>query len=155
YVVVGVGGAMLFAIAVGYGLAKYKFSGRRAVFVVLLGAVAVFGMVLAVSMFLMFFKFGLTNIVWAIIILFLVSLFGLYLMWVYATDVILVELFEAVWIDGAGEVWMFFIVALRFFVFGIVTMLLFAMVSIWNNYFLSLIMLSKPNLYPLTVKLTQ
>jgi multiple sugar transport system permease protein len=33
--------------------------------------------------------------------------------------------------------------------------LLFAVVSTWNNYFLPLIMLSKPSLYPLTVGLTQ
>ena len=38
---------------------------------------------------------------------------------------------------------------------GVVTVLLFSIVSTWNNYFLPLIMLSKPGLYPLTVGLTQ
>ncbi|MFF0269837.1 carbohydrate ABC transporter permease [Kribbella sp. NPDC004536] len=155
YVVVGAGGATLLATAAGYGLAKYKFAGRRAVFAVLLGAVAVPGTALAVPTFLMFSNLGLTNTVWAIIIPSLVSPFGLYLMWVYSTDAVPPELLEAARIDGAGEVRTFFTVSLRLLAPGVVTTLLFAMVSTWNNYFLPLIMLSKPNLYPLTVGLTQ
>jgi multiple sugar transport system permease protein len=155
YVVVGAGGATLLATAAGYGLAKYKFVGRRAVFAVLLGAVAVPGTALAVPTFLMFSNLGLTNTVWAIIIPSLVSPFGLYLMWVYASDAIPHDLLEAARIDGAGEIRIFFTVALRLLVPGVVTVLLFAVVATWNNYFLPLIMLSKPNLYPLTVGLTQ
>jgi multiple sugar transport system permease protein len=155
YVVVGAGGATLLATAAGYGLAKYRFAGRRAVFAVLLGAVAVPGTALAVPTFLMFSKLGLTNTVWAIIIPSLISPFGLYLMWVFATDAVPQELLEAARIDGAGEVRIFFTVALRLLAPGIVTVLLFAVVSTWNNYFLPLIMLSKPSLYPLTVGLTQ
>jgi multiple sugar transport system permease protein len=155
YVVVGAGGATLLATAAGYGLAKYKFIGRRAVFAVLLGAVAVPGTALAVPTFLLFSKIGLTNTVWAIIIPSLISPFGLYLMWVYASEAIPVELLEAARIDGAGEVRIFWTVALRLLAPGVVTVLLFAVVATWNNYFLPLIMLSKPSLYPLTVGLTQ
>jgi multiple sugar transport system permease protein len=155
YVVVGAGGATLLATAAGYGLAKYRFPGRRAVFAVLLGAVAVPGTALAVPTFLMFSNMGLTNTVWAIIIPSLISPFGLYLMWVFAADAIPQELLEAARIDGAGEVRIFFTVSLRLLAPGIVTVLLFAVVSTWNNYFLPLIMLSKPSLYPLTVGLTQ
>jgi multiple sugar transport system permease protein len=155
YVVVGAGGATLLATAAGYGLAKYRFPGRRAVFAVLLGAVAVPGTALAVPTFLMFSNLGLTNTVWAIIIPSLISPFGLYLMWVFATDAIPQELLEAARIDGAGEVRIFFTVSLRLLAPGVVTVLLFAVVSTWNNYFLPLIMLSKPSLYPLTVGLTQ
>jgi multiple sugar transport system permease protein len=155
YVVVGAGGATLLATAAGYGLAKYRFPGRRAVFAVLLGAVAVPGTALAVPTFLMFSNLGLTNTVWAIIIPSLVSPFGLYLMWVYASEAVPQELLEAARIDGAGEIRIFFTVSLRLLAPGIVTVLLFTVVSTWNNYFLPLIMLSKPTLYPLTVGLTQ
>ncbi|WP_202817592.1 carbohydrate ABC transporter permease [Kribbella sp. ALI-6-A] len=155
YVVVGAGGATLLSTAAGYGLAKYKFAGRRIVFAVLLGAVAVPGTALAVPTFLMFSDLGLTNTVWAIIIPSLISPFGLYLMWVYAGEAIPGDLLEAARIDGAGEIRIFFTVALRLLAPGIVTVLLFAVVSTWNNYFLPLIMLSKPSLYPLTVGLTQ
>jgi multiple sugar transport system permease protein len=36
---------------------------------------------------------------------------------------------------------------------GIVTVLLFTLVATWNNYFLPLIMLNNPKLYPVTVGL--
>lgn len=155
YVVVGAGGATLLATAAGYGLAKYRFPGRQAVFAVIIGAVAVPGTALAVPTFLMFSNLGLTNTVWAIIVPSLISPFGLYLMWVYAADAVPQELLEAARMDGAGETRIFFTVALRLLAPGVVTVLLFAVVSTWNNYFLPLIMLSEPKLYPLTVGLTQ
>jgi multiple sugar transport system permease protein len=155
YVVVGAGGATLLATAAGYGLAKYRFPGRRVVFAVVLGAIAIPPTALAVPTFLMFSNMGLTNTVWAIIVPSLISPFGLYLMWVYATEAVPQELLEAARIDGASEFRIFWTVALRLLAPGIVTVLLFTVVSTWNNYFLPLIMLSKPNLYPLTVGLTQ
>ncbi|MFG1642421.1 carbohydrate ABC transporter permease [Amycolatopsis sp. NPDC049252] len=155
YVGVGAGGATILATAAGYGMAKYRFPGRKAVFAVVLGAVAVPGTALAVPTFLMFSKLGLTNTPLAIIIPSLISPFGLYLIWVYATDAIPDELLEAARIDGAGELRIFFTVTLRQLVPGIVTVALFTMVSTWNNYFLPLIMLSEPKWYPLTVGLNQ
>ncbi|WP_037319852.1 carbohydrate ABC transporter permease [Amycolatopsis orientalis] len=155
YVVVGAGGATILATAAGYGLAKYRFPGRRAVFAVVLGAVAVPATALAVPTFLMFSKLGLTNTPLAIIIPSLISPFGLYLIWVYAADAIPDELLEAARIDGAGEMRIFLTVTLRQLVPGIVTVALFTMVSTWNNYFLPLIMLSEPKWYPLTVGLNQ
>nr|WP_153037173.1 carbohydrate ABC transporter permease [Amycolatopsis sp. YIM 10] len=155
YVVVGAGGATMLATAAGYGLAKYRFPGRRAVFAVVLGAVAVPGTALAVPTFLMFSELGLTNTPLAIIIPSLISPFGLYLIWVYATDAVPDELLEAARIDGAGEIRIFLTVALRQLVPGIVTVALFTVVSTWNNYFLPLIMLSEPKWYPLTVGLNQ
>lgn len=155
YVVVGAGGATILATAAGYGLAKYRFPGRRAVFAVVLGAVAVPGTALAVPTFLMFSKLGLTNTPLAIIIPSLISPFGLYLIWVYAADAVPDELLEAARIDGAGELRIFFTVTLRLLVPGIVTVALFTMVATWNNYFLPLIMLSEPQWYPLTVGLNQ
>lgn len=155
YVVVGAGGATLLATLAGYGLAKFRFPGRRAVFAVVLGAIAVPGTALAVPTFLLFSQLGLTNTVWAIIIPSLVSPFGLYLIWVYALDSVPTELLEAARIDGAGELRTFFTISIKLLSPGIVTVLLFTVVATWNNYFLPLIMLSDPTLYPLTVGLNQ
>jgi multiple sugar transport system permease protein len=155
YVVVGAGGATALATAAGYGLAKYRFRGRQAVFAVVLGAIAVPGTALAVPTFLLFSRLGLTNTPLAVIIPSLISPFGLYLIWVYATDAIPDEMMEAARIDGAGEIHIFLAVTLRQLAPGIVTVALFAVVSTWNNYFLPLIMLSDPNWYPLTVGLNQ
>ncbi|WIB76738.1 carbohydrate ABC transporter permease [Curtobacterium sp. MCPF17_002] len=155
YVVVGAGGATLLATVAGYGMAKFQFVGRRAVFAVVLGAIAVPGTALAVPTFLLFSQFGLTNTPWAIILPSLISPFGMYLIWTYAVDAIPAELLEAARMDGAGEFRIFFTIALRLLAPGVVTVLLFAVVATWNNYFLPLIMLSDPKWYPLTVGLNQ
>jgi multiple sugar transport system permease protein len=153
YVVVGAGGATFLATLAGYGLAKYDFPGRRGVFAVVLGAVAVPGTALAVPTFLLFSDLHLTNTPWSVILPSLVSPFGLYLIWVYAQDAVPAELLEAARIDGASEVRTFFQISLRLLTPGVVTVLLFTVVATWNNYFLPLIMLSTPQWYPLTVGL--
>ncbi len=155
YVVIGAGGATLLATLAGYGLAKYNFPGKRAVFAVILGAIAVPGTALAVPTFLMFSQLGLTNTMWAIIIPSLISPFGLYLIWVYAVDSVPTELLEAARVDGSGEFRTFFTISLRLLALGVVTVALFAIVATWNNYFLPLIMLNDPNLFPLTIGLQQ
>jgi len=153
YVVAGAGGATLLAVLGGYGLAKFSFPGKRAVFAVVIGAVAVPGTALAVPTFLMFSQLGLTNTPWAVIIPTLISPFGLYLMWTFATDAVPAELLEAARMDGAGELRTFLQISLRQLAPGIVTVLLFTMVATWNNYFLPLIMLKDPHWYPLTLGL--
>jgi multiple sugar transport system permease protein len=155
YVVVGAGGATFLAALGGYGLAKFNFPGKKGVFAVVIGAVAIPGTALAVPTFLMFSQLGLTNTPWAIILPSLISPFGLYLIWTYALDAVPTEVLEAARMDGAGEFRTFFTISLRLLAPGLVTVLLFTVVATWNNYFLPLIMLSEPTWYPLTVGLNQ
>ena len=155
YVVVGAGGATLLAIMGGYGLAKFRFPGRKAVFAVIIGAISVPGIALAVPQFLLFAKLNLTNTPWAMIIPSLVSTFGLYLMWIFSDQAVPTELLEAARVDGAGEFRTFFQVSLPLLAPGIVTTALFTIVATWNNYFLPLIMLKDADWYPLTIGLNQ
>ncbi|MEU8176604.1 carbohydrate ABC transporter permease [Microbispora hainanensis] len=155
YVVVGAGGATLLATLAGYGLAKFDFPGKKAVFAVVIGAVAVPGTALAVPTFLMFAKMGLTDTPWSIIIPSLVSPFGLYLMWTFANDAVPKEILESARVDGSGEFRTFFRISLPLLAPGLVTVLLFNVVATWNNYFLPLIMLKNPDWYPLTVGLKE
>ncbi|MEV4078188.1 carbohydrate ABC transporter permease [Nonomuraea fuscirosea] len=154
YVVAGAGGATLLATIGGYGLAKFDFPGKTAVFAVVIGAVAVPGTALAVPTFLMFSSLGLTNTPWAVIIPSLVSPFGLYLMWTFAVDAVPREILESARMDGAREFQIFFRISLPLLAPGIVTVLLFTVVATWNNYFLPLIMLKDPGWYPLTLGLS-
>ncbi|GAA3762166.1 carbohydrate ABC transporter permease [Salinactinospora qingdaonensis] len=153
YVVLGAGGATFLAVLGGYALAKFDFPGKRAVFAIVIGAVAVPGTALAVPTFLMFSAIGLTNTPWAVIIPSLISPFGLYLMWVFTLEAIPTDLLEAARIDGSGELRTFFRISLPLLGPGIVTVTLFTMVATWNNYFLPLIMIKNPDWYPLTLGL--
>ena len=153
YVVLGAGGATALATLGGYGLARFDFPGRRAIFAIVIGAVAVPGTALAVPTFLLFSKLGLTNTPWSVIIPSLVTPFGLYLMWTFSAEAIPVELIEAARIEGAGELRVFTRICLPMLGPGIVTVLLFSAVATWNNYFLPLIMIKDPGWYPLPVGL--
>ncbi len=155
YAVVSAVGAAFLATAAGYAFAKYTFPGGRAMFSVVLGSIMVPTTALAIPTYLLFSEVRLTDTHLAIIIPSLVSPFGVYLMRVYAADAVDTQLLEAARVDGAGELRIFFTVALRLMVPGFITVLLFTLVATWNNYFLPLIMLSTPERYPLTVGLAQ
>jgi multiple sugar transport system permease protein len=153
YSVVSAGGAAMLSALGGYGFAKYRFRGNGALFGLVLGSIMVPTTALAIPTYLLFSKVGLVNTPWAIILPSLVSPFGLYLMRVYAQDAVSDSIIEAARIDGAGEFRIFFQVALRSLAPVLVTVLLFTLVATWNNYFLPLIMLNNPSLYPITVGL--
>jgi multiple sugar transport system permease protein len=155
YAVVSAGGAALLATAGGYGFAKYRFRGNGPLFMLVLGAIMVPTTALAIPTYLLFSQIGLVNTRWAIILPSLVSPFGLYLMRVYASSAVPDSLIEAARIDGAGEFRIFSRIVLRLLLPGLVTVLLFTLVATWNNYFLPLIMLNNPSLYPITVGLAQ
>jgi multiple sugar transport system permease protein len=155
YSIVSAGGAAMLAALGGYGFAKYRFKGNGLLFGLVLGSIMVPTTALAIPTYLLFSKIGLVNTPWAIILPSLVSPFGLYLMRVYAEGAVHDSLIEAARIDGAGEIRIFFQVVLRLLAPGLVTVLLFTLVSTWNNYFLPLIMLNDPQLFPVTVGLAQ
>ena len=155
YVVVGAVVSTFLAALGGYALAKLEFTGKRVFLFVVLGAISVPGIALAIPQFLLFAQLGLTNTPWAVLIPSFLNPFGLYLMWVFAAEAVPTGLLEAAKIDGAGEFRTFWQIALPMLVPATVTVLLFSFVSIWNNYFLPLIMLKDPDWYPLTVGINQ
>ena len=65
----------------------------------------------------------------------------------HAADAVDTSLMEAARVDGVGELVIFFTVALRLLMPGTVTVLLFALVATWNNYFLPLLMLNSAELF--------
>ncbi|MBT0772581.1 carbohydrate ABC transporter permease [Kineosporia sp. J2-2] len=144
-------GCTIVSVLAGYGFAMYKFTGRTVFFGSVLGAVMVPLTALVIPTFVMFSNAGLTDTIWAVILPSLLSPFAVYLMRVYAGGSIPEELVDAARVDGAGELRIFFQVALPLMRPGVITVLLLSVVSTWNNYFLPLTMLSTSKLYPLTV----
>ncbi|MDN5688784.1 MAG: carbohydrate ABC transporter permease [Brachybacterium sp.] len=145
--------ATYFATAAGYALAKYRFPGRRFVYVLVLGGVLVPGTAVALPLFFLFSSIGITNTYWAVLIPSLVSPFGLFLASIYASAAVPDELLEAGRIDGVGEIGLFHRLALPQLTPAIVTIVLFQFVAIWNNYMLPLVMLADEKLYPITLGL--
>ncbi|MDT7654270.1 MAG: multiple sugar transport system permease protein [Pseudonocardiales bacterium] len=151
----GVGGvvATLVASMAGYGLAKYAFPGREAVFNVILAGVLVPTTALALPLFLLFAKIDATNSYLSVLLPSCVSPFGVYLARIYAASSVPDELMEAARLDGAGEMRTFFTISIKLMAPALVTIFLFQFVAIWNNFFLPLVMLQDSSLYPVTLGL--
>jgi multiple sugar transport system permease protein len=148
----GLGGAIgtLIAAMCGYALSKYHFRGREVIFNVILGGVLVPATAMALPLFLLFSKVHLTNTYWAVLLPSIVSPFGVYLTRIFAASSVPDEVLEAARLDGSGEVRTFFTVSLRLMSPALVTVFLFQFVTIWNNFFLPLIMLRNQSLFPVT-----
>ncbi len=153
YSVISAVGASFVATIAGYSFAKFRFRGRTLLFAVILGSIMVPPTALVIPTYLLLSKVELVNTPLAVILPSLISPFGVYLMRVYAEQSVPDDLLDAARVDGAGELRIFWSVALRVLMPGFVTVLLLSFVATWNNYFLPLVVLNDPNLYPLTVGL--
>jgi multiple sugar transport system permease protein len=145
--------ATLLSIMAGYCLAKFSFRGREAWFNIILAGVMVPGTALALPLFLLMSQVDLVNTYWSVLLPSLVSPFGVYLGRIYAMAAVPDSLLEAARLDGAGEYRIFFTLVLRMMAPAAVTVFLFQFIGIWNNFFLPLVMLSDPHLYPITLGL--
>ncbi len=153
YSVISAVGAAFVATIAGYTFAKFRFRGRTLLFAVILGSIMVPPTALVIPTYLLLSKVALVNTPFAVILPSLISPFGVYLMRVYAEQSVPDDLLDAARVDGAGEFRIFWSVALRVLAPGFVTVLLLSFVTTWNNYFLPLVVLNNPKLYPLTVGL--
>jgi multiple sugar transport system permease protein len=146
------GSALLASIA-GYAFAKFSFPGRKGLFALILGSTMVPRTALVIPVFLLLSEIGLVDTPLAVILPSLVFPLGVYLMRVYVEQSVPDELLDAARIDGAGEIRIFASVVFRIIVPAFVTVLLLSFVQTWNNYFLPLVVLSTPKLFPVTVGL--
>jgi len=151
----GVGAALSAVVSAmaGYALAKYPFRGRTLAFNVMLAGVLVPQITLAVPLYLLLSKVGLSGTYWSVLLPSIISPFGIYLCRIYAAASIPTELLEAGRIDGAGELRLFSRIAVPLMGPGLVTVFLLQFVGIWNNFLLPFIMLSDADRFPLTVGL--
>ncbi len=151
----GVGGAAstLISVMAGYAMAKFKFFGQNLIFALVLGAVLVPITTLALPIYLLESKMGITSTYWALLLPSLLNPLGVYLARIYIAASVPDELIAAARIDGASEWRIFQSVVLPVMVPGMVTIFLFQFVAIWNNFFLALVVLNDPNLFPLNLGL--
>lgn len=91
--------------------------------------------------------FSLSNTIWILIIPYLLNAWWVIIMRTFMQTSIPEELVEAARIDGAGELKIFFKIALPLCKAGLATIFLFCLLRFWNDYYLSLIFISDHHLY--------
>lgn len=153
YAVVGAAISAMVSVACGYAFDKYRFRHKEKLFGLVLAAVMVPQTVLALPLYLLASGAGLVNTFWAVFVPVLFNPFGVYLGRIFSQGYVPDEVVEAARIDGAGELTMYLRVALRMLWPGAVTVFLFQLTAIWNNFFLPLVMLSDQRLYPVSLGL--
>ena len=143
----------LLAVMAGYAVAKFVFPGKKLMVGLIMGGLLLPVALLTVPLYIEFHALGLTDSIWAIIVPSAASPFGVFLGMVYAQSSVPDELIEAARIDGASEARIFFTIVLRLLAPAMVTIFLFIFVATWNNFLLPLMMVSSPELKPVTLGL--
>lgn len=153
YAVLGAAISALVSVACGYAFDKYRFRHKEKVFGLVLAAVMVPQTVLALPLYLMASATGVVDTFWAVFIPVLFNPFGVYLGRIFSQGYVPDEVLEAARVDGAGELTTYVRDSLRMLGPGLVTVFLFQLTAIWNNFFLPMVMLSDEKLYPVSLGL--
>ncbi|MFF4527513.1 carbohydrate ABC transporter permease [Streptomyces bluensis] len=153
YAVVGALVGSLISVSAGYAFDKYEFRHKEKLFGLVLTGVMVPQTVLALPLYLVASGIGVVNTFWAVFVPVLFNPFGVYLARLLSSGYVPDEVLEASRVDGAGELQTYLRVSLRMLGPGFVTVFLFQLTAIWNNFFLPMVMLSDQHLYPLSLGL--
>ena len=149
-------GATLLSVTVnslaGYAFAKLPFRGRDPLFRSLTLALVVPAQVAMLPLFLLLRELGFVNTYLGVMIPYLASVFGIFLIRQYVLSVP-DELLDAARVDGAGEFRVFRTIALPVIQPILITLAAFTFLSAWNDFMWPLIVLSDDSLYTLPVAL--
>ena len=145
-------GNLLFCSLLGYALAKLKFPGRKAMFLVVLGMLMVPGMVTFVPQFVLVSNMGLANSYAGLVLPFLAGPFGVFLMRQFLLS-IPDDLIEAARVDGAGEWRIFWRIVLPLCRPALATLGILTFLASWNNFLWPLVIATTEDKYTLPVAL--
>ena len=123
---------VLLSCLTGFGLAKYRFKGRNFVFMMILATIMIPFEVIMIPLYLIITKLGLQDSYAGLIVPFLVTAFGIFLMrqyYVTFPD----EILDAARIDGATEPMIFVKIILPNSIPAIATLSVLTFKSQWDN----------------------
>lgn len=132
--------ALLATIPAGYALALIDFKFKHALLTLTLIVMLIPNTALVLPVFLELSAIGLVGTAWSVILPFSFFPFGVYLTYIYFSTTISRDLLDAARIDGAGELRVFFSVALPLARPVVALVAFFNFVGNWNNYFLPFVM---------------
>jgi multiple sugar transport system permease protein len=144
--------SLLFNSMAGYAFAKLRFRGRERTFRLLLTGLLIPVQVSMLPLFLLLKELHLVNTYAGVIVPTLASIFGIFLIRQYALS-IPDDLLDAARIDGAGELRIYWSIALPVLVPILATLAIWTFLSTWNDFMWPLIVLSDQSRYTLPVAL--
>ena len=150
--VVVTAGNLLFCSMLGYALAMLEFRGKKVVFLLVMGTLLIPGVVTFVPLFVLVANAGLINSLPGLILPFLVSPFGVFLMRQFILG-LPKDLLDAARVDGAGELRIFAQVFLPLCGPALATLGTLTFLGSWNNFLWPLVVAQTEDHYTLPVAL--
>ncbi len=143
--VISVVGQLIVASMAGYAFAKIPFKGRGLLFTLMMMTMMIPGQVLIIPRYMLFYKIGLYDTLWALIIPNFFNFTSIFLLRQFYMS-LPNELMEAALIDGAGYFQIWRRIMLPLTRNGLISAAILAFISSWNEYLSALIFLpSKEN----------
>jgi len=139
---------LFFCALGGYGFAKFKFPGQRALFAFLLATMVIPGAVTLVPVYIIMRDLKWIDTFWPLIIPSAANAFGIFFMRQYIMSVSN-ELMDAARIDGAGEFTIFWRIILPIIAPGLTSLGLIFFMGSWNDFLGPLIYLKSPEHFTL------
>ncbi|GAA3758172.1 carbohydrate ABC transporter permease [Microbacterium kribbense] len=145
---------VLLGVAAGYALEIMIWKGRGTTLMLILGGIMVPGQMILVPLFIAYFKIGLTDSLWPLIITYTADGLPLatFLMAAYFRTVPR-EIFEAATMDGCSPLRSFFAIGLPLMRNAILTVALVEFFSVWNDLLVALTFTTNPSLATIQVGL--
>jgi multiple sugar transport system permease protein len=124
---------LFFTSLAGFGFAKYRFTGSRALFTLLLGSTMVPFQLILIPLFIIMSQLGWTNSYLSLIVPFMAPAFGIFLMRQFIMS-IPSELIEAARIDGSSEFGIYWRVMLPLLRPALAAQAVLSFLGAWNSF---------------------
>lgn len=131
-----------------YPLARLNFKGRELIFSVIVSTILIPFQIVMIPLYILAVKLGLTNTYLGVIIPYVASAFGIFLMR-QAFQSVPKELEEAARIDGCTELGIWWHIMIPSVRPALVTLAIFVFIGSWSDFLWPLLMLDRPEFYTL------
>lgn len=139
----------------GFALARYEFRGKGLITALVLSVLIVPATLLLAPTYQVLYRMNLLDSFAAVILPAAAPAFGIFLFRQASLGSVPVQLLEAARIDGAGELRLFFSIALPLLRPMVGTFLLITFLGTWNNFLMPQIVLQQPDKFPLATAIAQ
>lgn len=147
-------GQLIFGMTSAWGLARYKFFGKKAVYMLYIVLMMMPFQVTMLSEYLVLERLGLMDTLWAVILPGIFSTFSVFIMYRFFCG-IPEAIMEAARCDGAGEWQIFWRIGIPLGASGIISALVLQFLECWNLIEQPLTFLKTKSLWPLSLYLPQ
>ena len=145
-------GELLVGMPAAWGFAKYDFPGKKILFFLYITLMMMPFQVMLLGNYLVLDQLGLLDSLWGIILPAVFSTFPVFIMYRFFESIPL-ALLEAARIDGAGELRLFFMIAIPLGSPGVISAIVLGFLEYWNLIEQPMVFLKTKELWPLSLYL--